>query len=84
MTDLKRYSGILLLRWLHLPSRRSPDPKLDELTALSPQEVLGRNAVFGTDLFEDTLGDRVLSIYEELDAGAGAVRKTLQKYLRKR
>ena len=60
----------------------SPDPKLDELTALSPKEVLSREEVFGTDLFADTLGERVLAIYEELDGGNGAVRATLKKYLK--
>ncbi len=59
----------------------SPDPKLDELTGLTPEEVLHREEVFGTDLFADTLGERVLAIYEELDGGNGAVRRTLKKYL---
>ena len=59
----------------------SPDPKLDELTGLTPEEVLHREEVFGTDLFADTLGERVLAIYEELDGGNGAVRATIKKYL---
>jgi fructuronate reductase len=60
----------------------SPDPKLDELTGLTPEEVLHREEVFGTDLFADTLGERVLAIYEELDGGNGAVRATIKKYLK--
>lgn len=63
------------------PFELSPDPKLDELTVLAPKEVLQRKEVFGTDLFEDGLGDRVLAIFEELNAGAGAVRKVLGKYV---
>ena len=59
----------------------SPDPKLDELTGLTPEEILHREEVFGTDLFADTLGERVLAIYEELDGGNGAVRRTLKKHL---
>lgn len=57
----------------------SPDPLLEELTALSPEEVLHRSEVFGTDLFEDRLGDRILTIYGELSAGPGSVRNTLKK-----
>lgn len=61
------------------PMELSPDPLLDELTGLSPEEVLRRTEVFGTDLFEDGLGDRILAVYEELNAGPGSVRNTLKK-----
>ena len=59
----------------------SPDPMIPELTALSPKEVLKRTEVFGTDLFADNMGDRVLELFKELDGGNGAVRATLHKYV---
>ncbi len=59
----------------------SPDPKLEELRALSPEEVLRREDVFGTDLFADSLGERILKIHEKLCAGNGAVRKELKDVL---
>ncbi|MCR4597124.1 MAG: mannitol dehydrogenase family protein [Lachnospiraceae bacterium] len=57
----------------------SPDPMLDELTALTPEEVLHRSEVFGTDLFADGLGDRILAIYEEIGSTPGSVRSILKK-----
>ena len=59
----------------------SPDPLLEELKALSPQELLKRRDVFNSDLFADGLGDRVLALYEEMSKGVGAVRKTLRETL---
>ncbi|MCR5501959.1 MAG: mannitol dehydrogenase family protein [Lachnospiraceae bacterium] len=59
----------------------SPDPMLDTLRKLSPEEILKRSEVFGTDLFEDTLGERILGIYEKLNAGNDAVRKELHAYV---
>lgn len=58
----------------------SPDPKLDELRAMTPEEVLKRQDVFGVDLFEDGLGEKILSLFKELNSGKGAVRATLKKY----
>ena len=57
----------------------SPDPMLDTLRELKPSEVLAYTEVFGNDLFADSLGERILKIYEELDAGPGSVRKVLHK-----
>ncbi len=57
----------------------SPDPMLDVLKGLTPSEVLAHEEVFGNDLFADSLGERILKIYEELDAGPGSVRKVLHK-----
>lgn len=59
----------------------SPDPMLEELTKLSPKEVLMKKEVFGVDLFEDGLGERVLNIFEEFGNESGSVRKVLHKYL---
>lgn len=59
----------------------SPDPMLEELKALSPTDVLKKTEVFGLDIFEDSLGNRILEIFEELNKGPGAVRNTLKKYV---
>ena len=56
---------------------QSPDPLLDELKALSPEEVLKRNDVFGVDLYEDSLAERVFEIYKKLQ-GKGNIRKALE------
>ncbi|WP_026526855.1 mannitol dehydrogenase family protein [Butyrivibrio sp. VCD2006] len=56
---------------------QSPDPLLDELKALSPEEVLKRSDVFGTDLYEDSLAERVLDIYKKLQ-GKGSIRRELK------
>ncbi len=59
----------------------SPDPLLDKLTALTPVEVLKTSEVFGGDLFVDSLGERILNIYEELSKGPGSVRAVLHRYV---
>lgn len=61
----------------------SPDPKLEDLRTLDPKDVLKREDVFGVNLFEDGLGDRILTIFDELNSGNGAVRATLKKYIYK-
>ena len=61
----------------------SSDPMLDELQKMSPEEVLRQQAVFACDLFEDSLGDRILKIFNEMCEGKGSVRKCLHKYVTK-
>ena len=63
------------------PITLSPDPLLEELIKLPKEQVLKRADVFGVDLFADSLGRRALMMYEELNEGKGAVRKTLEKYI---
>ncbi len=73
----------------------SPDPLLDtvcpyvvgaKLGATMDVEamlkpVLSDKAIFGVDLYEAGLADRVCGYFRELTAGPGAVRATLQKYV---
>lgn len=73
----------------------SPDPLLSELQAIvAPLEVkdgeqdfsclkelYSRKDVFGVDLYEAGLGERIEGMVAELYAGPGAVRKTLHKYV---
>ena len=61
---------------------QSPDPLLSELKDLTPKELLERTDVFGNDLFEDGLGDKVLAVFDEMSKGRGAVRNTLHNMLR--
>ena len=73
----------------------SPDPLLDTVcphvagiklgedndveAALKP--VLSDKAIFGVDLYEMGLAERVCGYFRELTAGVGAVRETLKKYV---
>ena len=73
----------------------SPDPLLAELSAIvAPLEVkegpqdfsclkalYTRKDVFGVDLYEVGLGEKIEGMAAELYAGPGAVRKTLHKYV---
>ena len=73
----------------------SSDPMLEELqSAISgvvigePQSaegklspILSNSTLFGADLYEAGLGEKIESMFGELISGKGAVRKTLQKYL---
>ncbi|MCQ2519527.1 MAG: mannitol dehydrogenase family protein [Lachnospiraceae bacterium] len=59
----------------------SPDPKIAEVQGLDAKEILAKTEIFGCDLFEDGLGDKVLAMYEELCKGTGAVREVLHKYV---
>ena len=59
----------------------SSDPMLDELQKMSPEEVLRQQAVFACDLFEDSLGERILKIFKEMCEGKGSLRKCLHKYV---
>ena len=73
----------------------SPDPLLAELSAIvAPLEVkegpqdfsclkalYTRKDVFGVDLYEAGLGEKIEAMAAELYAGPGAVRKTLHKYV---
>ena len=76
------------------PFEPCPDPMLSELEQIvSPIEVgregqdysclrnlYSRNDIFGVDLYEAGLGNRIEEMVRELFAGKGAVRKTLHKY----
>ena len=73
----------------------SPDPLLAELSAIvaplevkeGPQDFSCLKAlytckdVFGVDLYEAGLGEKIEAMAAELYAGPGAVRKTLHKYV---
>ena len=77
------------------PFELSPDPLMDHLKKLVEginlgdrgpfdeklKPVLSDSSIFGVDLFEAGLADKVLGYFEELIQGPGAVRSTLKKYL---
>lgn len=73
----------------------SQDPLLDELTKYvsnielgskqditsSLKPILSNKEIFGVDLYEVDLGEKIEGYFSEMIEGAGAVRKTLEKYL---
>ena len=76
------------------PFELSPDPLLKEICPQIGRIRLGdtdvediirpimENAkIFGVDLFEAGMADKVYGYFKELIAGPGAVRKTLEKYV---
>ena len=76
------------------PFEVSPDPlyaslkeKLGDMKPGSPidterlRPVLNDASIFGVSLYECGLADKVVGYFEELMAGKGAVRSTLQKYV---
>ena len=48
---------------------------------MSIQMVLSDAAIFGVDLYECGLAEKVIGYFEEMMAGPGAVRETLKKYV---
>lgn len=75
----------------------SPDPLLETLdprmAKLKPGDtqaeeiikpILENAAIFGVNLYEAGMADKVCGYFMELSAGVGAVRATLRKYLKKR
>lgn len=77
------------------PFELSPDPLLDTICPYVAgiklgddidaeailQKVLKDKSIFGVDLYEVGLADRVCEYFKELTAGVGAVRATLKKYV---
>ena len=77
------------------PFTPSSDPKLEELQAIVAPLELGkpdqdysclkslysRADIFGLDLYEAGLGEKIEGMVKELFAGKGAVRATLHKYV---
>ena len=64
----------------------SADPMLETLQAelKKPEglkEILSNKNIFGVNLYEAGLAEKVEGLYHELSAGKGAVRATLKKYL---
>lgn len=45
------------------------------------QPILTNKAIFGVDLYEVGMADKVCGYFREMIAGTGAVRKTLEKYV---
>lgn len=45
------------------------------------QPILSDEKIFGVNLYEVGLGERVEGLFEEMTAGVGAIRATLKKYV---
>ncbi|AGC67052.1 oxidoreductase [Thermoclostridium stercorarium subsp. stercorarium DSM 8532] len=77
------------------PFTLSPDPLMEHLRKVTEgiklgdkgpfdeklRPILSDTSIFGVNLFEAGLADKVLGYFEELVQGPGAVRATLKKYL---
>ena len=63
----------------------SPDPLAETLVPLIQEEnirpILEKVEIFGADLYGAGLADKVEGYFEEMLAGPGAVRRTLEKYV---
>lgn len=60
-------------------SNLSPDPLLDEVTAMDKGELLKREDIFGVNLYEVKLADKILSYYYEMKEKG--VREALHRYM---
>ncbi|WP_160724537.1 mannitol dehydrogenase family protein [Bacillus sp. USDA818B3_A] len=74
------------------PFTLSPDPLLETLQSAlegvslgaqssNIQSILSNETIFGVNLYEIGLGEKIESIFYEMLAGTGAVRRTLEKYI---
>jgi fructuronate reductase len=54
--------------------------KVDAHTVLKP--LLENQKIWGVDLYEIGMADKVCAYFEEMVAGTGAVRATLEKYVK--
>ncbi len=61
----------------------SPDPMMEELMELKDdiKVLLSNTSIFGLDLYEAGLADKIEMMYEEMMQGNGSVRRTIKKYL---
>lgn len=64
----------------------SPDPELEVLSdkikdTSGAKWILSNDKIFGLNLYETELGEKIESMYAEMCNGTGSVRTTLSKYL---
>lgn len=59
----------------------SPDPLLSELFGKAPEEILKMKDIFGVDLYEINIAEKILEYYSELNQGIGSVRRTIHEKL---
>jgi fructuronate reductase len=59
----------------------SDDPRLHELTSRTAADILRDAGLFGVDLYEAGLADRILLYLERMREGVGAVRRTLREII---
>ena len=57
----------------------SPDPLSGELHGKAPEEILKMKGIFGIDLYETGLAEKILELYSALDQGVGSVRRTIHE-----
>jgi len=61
----------------------SPHPMMDSLMEMKEDKktLLSNTHIFGHNLYEIGLGDRIEEIYAEMNAGNGSIRTTIKKYI---
>lgn len=61
----------------------SPDPMMEYLMSVKDdkRKILSNEEIFGLNLYDIGLGDRIENIYREMACGNGAIRKVIRKYL---
>ena len=45
------------------------------------REILSKETIFGIDLYEAGLGEKITEMFISMNEGPGAVRKTIEEYL---
>lgn len=63
------------------PMKLSDDPRLSELTGRAAADICHDASVFGIDLYEAGIAEKVLGYLAQMRRGAGAVRETLREAL---
>jgi fructuronate reductase len=46
----------------------------------SPVTILSNESIFGVNLYEISIGEKIEGVFHEMLTGPGAVRRTLEKY----
>lgn len=64
-----------------VPFSLSPDPMLSELQSAPPDSLLSNASLFGVDLQQAGLGEKIRELCEKMSQGPGAVEKTLWEFL---
>ena len=57
----------------------SPDPLSDDLFGKTPGEILKMKEIFGVDLYEIDIAEKILEYYDRMCQGTGSVRRTIHE-----
>ena len=57
----------------------SPDPLLEKLCGKAPEEILKMQEIFGVDLYDIGIYEKILEYYGQMCQGTGSVRRTIHE-----